>query len=269
MGVEHMHGQGEGGDVRLPAVDRALDVVELIASSNVGLTLSEICRRAHIPKSSAHYLLYTLLTRGFVQRNLDGSTYSLGPSLTALADVGHPDRQVQLAVRPDLRDLARKLGVVAVASVLKSAEVSIVEVANPPGKRSGGQWVGRHLDSHCTSHGKILLAGLPDTEVDLLFSGRPLAKFTPNTICSLPILKQHLAMVRAQGFALNDEEHIVGTRGIAAPVVDHVRHVLAAVGVTGTTVELPQERIPAITHLVVLVSREISRRFLEALPTAA
>lgn len=264
-----MQDRGGNGDVRLPAIDRTVDVLELIASSSAGVTLSEIYRTTHIPKSSAHYLVYTLLTRGFLQRNLDGSTYSLGSRLIAMADVGDAERQVQLGTRPDLREMARKLRMPAIAGVLKGAQVCCVEVANPTRGRPPGQWVGRRLDSHCTSLGKALLAYLPDPELDLLFKWRTLGRYTPQTICSLSLLKEHLAMVRAQGFAVNDEEHIVGVRGVAAPLFDHVRHVVAAVGVTGSTAELPQEQIPAIARQVRTISQEISRRFVEPLPPYA
>ena len=253
----------------MPAVDRTADLLELLASSSLGLTLSEICRSAHIPKSSAHYLVHTLMMRGFLQRNLDGRTYSLGSRLTALIDAGDADRQVQLATRPTLREIALKVGLPGLASVLKGAEACLVEVANPPGRKWAGRWVGRHIDSHCTSQGKALLAYLPDTELDLLFKGRPLGRFTPKTICSLPLLKQHLAGVRAEGFAINDEEHVAGVRGIAAPVFDHLGHVIASIGVSGSTTELPKDRFPVISHLLLSASLEISRRFLEPLPTAA
>jgi IclR family transcriptional regulator, KDG regulon repressor len=264
-----MLGHSGEGDVRLPAVDRTADLLELLASSSIGLTLSEICRLAHIPKSSAHYLVYTLMMRGFLQRNLDGRTYSLGSRLTALTDAGDADRQVKLATRPILREIALKVGLPGLATVLKGVEACLVEVANPPGRKWGGQWVGRHLESHCTAHGKALLAYLPGAELDLLFNGRPLARFTPKTICSLPLLKQHLAGVRAEGFAINDEEHVTGIRGIAAPVFDHVGNAIAAVGVSGSTTELPNDRFPAVIHLLASASLEISRKFLEALPRTA
>jgi DNA-binding IclR family transcriptional regulator len=264
-----MPGHSGEVDVSVPAVNRTADLLELLASSSLGLTLSEICRKIHIPKSSAHNLVYTLLMRGFLLRNLDGRTYSLGPRLTALTDAGDADRQVQLATRPTLREIALKVGLPGLASVLKGAEACFVEVANPPGRRWGGQWVGRHIDSYCTSLGKSLLAYLPDTELDLLFKGRPLGQFTPKTICSLPLLKQHLAGVRAEGFAINDEEHVAGNRGIAAPVFDHLGHVIASIGVSGSTSELPKDRFPVISHLLLSGSLEISRRFLEALPMAA
>jgi DNA-binding IclR family transcriptional regulator len=74
----------QGQDFRLPAVDRAMNLFELLARSQNGMTLSELSRKLNMPKSSAHYLIYTLVSRGYVQRGGDGRHYMLG---LRLADV--------------------------------------------------------------------------------------------------------------------------------------------------------------------------------------
>ena len=102
------------------------------------------------------------------------------------------------------------------------------------GDVGGGAWVGRHLDLHCTAQGKALIANLPDEELDQLLAGRELAHFTHKTIVSLAALKAHLAEVRANGFSMNDEEHVYRVRAVAAPVVDSWGMVIAAISVRGS-----------------------------------
>src|SRR5439155_14795858 len=63
---------------RIPSVDRALDLFERLTTSHGGMTLSEISRKLKIPKSTAHYLIKTLASRGYVQCSPDGRNYSLG-----------------------------------------------------------------------------------------------------------------------------------------------------------------------------------------------
>lgn len=258
-------------EIRLPAVDRTVDLLELLSCSSRGLTLSEICRTIRIPKSSAHYLVQTLLARGFLYRNADG-TYAIGLGVpeffatsSALPDLHH-------ALREDLPELARIVGLTAVATVLRGAQAVIIEKANPPQKESTGNrgnWVGRHIDLHCTAQGKIHLAYMRSSELDNLLRDRPLARYTPKTLSSLESLRVHLAKVRSDGFAVNDEEHIVGVRGIAAPVLNGAKWVVAAIGLTGSVDEMPKERIPRIAQQVVSVAREVSRRFLESFPENA
>ena len=99
----------------------------------------------------------------------------------------------------------------------------------------GVRGVGRHLDLHCTAQGKALIASLGDEELEKLLAGRELAQFTPRTIRSLSALKAHLAEVRTNGFAVNDQEHVHGVRAVAAPVVDSPGAVIAAISVRGST----------------------------------
>jgi IclR family transcriptional regulator, acetate operon repressor len=89
-------------------------------------------------------------------------------------------------------------------------------------------------------------------------TGRERAGFTSKTILSLPALKEHLAEVRANGYAVNDEEHAVGTRAVAAPVVDSWGVVIAAVSVRGTTLQIPSSRLRELGGEMVRAARGMS-----------
>lgn len=257
-------------DVRLPSVERTVDVIQLLSSSTRSLTLAEICRATGIPKSSAHYLIQTLLARGYLYRNLDGRTYSIGMRVPEFADASDAVRDLRNVLQGDLGQIARILGLTSVVTVLKGAEAVIIEKKNSPDKESTGNWgnwVGRHIDVHCTAQGKIHLAYLAEPELDALLKDRTLARFTPRTIWSIRTLKTHLERVRSAGFAFNDEEHIIGIRGVAAPIFSHVGCAIAAIGVTGSIKEIPREHIPYIAKRVIASASEISRRFLDHFPT--
>jgi len=251
--------------VRLPSVDRALDLLEVLAGSTEGLTVSEVSRTIRIPKSTTHYLMYTLLVRGYIQRNFDGRRYSLGLRSFELANRSDTE-QLRAVTRLDLRRIAERLRLTAITAVLKGAEAVVIENAEPSGSEMGGQWIGRHVDVHCTSLGKALIAHLSGLEIEALFRERPLARFTPNTICSLKVLRAQLERVRVDGFAINDEEHIIGVRGIAAPIVNHVGRVVASIGVNGSRAQVSREQIPSTAKEVISAAREISRKFLDPLP---
>lgn len=257
------------GDVRLPAVERTVDLIQLLSCSNRELTLSEICRAIGIPKSSAHYLIQTLLARGFLFCNRDYHTYSLGSRVPELFGHSRAVQELRNALREDLHKLAGVTRLTATATVLRGAQAVHIEIANPPAKESTGgfsNWVGRHIDVHCTAQGKIHLAYLSEMEFDKLLQERSLAKFTPKTICSKATLRTHLVKVRSDGFALNDEEHIVGVRGIAAPIFGHIGCTIAAIGVTGSVQEMPRERIPTMVEQVASAAIDVSRRFVDWFP---
>jgi DNA-binding IclR family transcriptional regulator len=247
-------------DFRLPAVDRAMSLFELLAQSHTGLTLSQLSRKLDIPKSTAHYLLHTLRTRGYVQRSADGRHYSLG---LRFADVARGDN-AELCLRslalPYLRQIVARLDLTAMLAVRRSAEAVLVARVESHHDEGGGAWVGRHMDLHCTAQGKALIANLSDEELSKLFAGRELARFTRKTICSLTALKAHLVEVRARGFAVNDEEMVAGIRAVAAPVVDSSGAVIASVTVRGTTRLIPTHLLAQLGREMILASHEISQR---------
>lgn len=246
---------------RVPSVDRALDMLELIACSSRGLTLAEISRALGLAKSSAHNLIGTLLARGCVYRDLDGHHYLIGFGLSAFANAVAAHKQLSAICLPFLQALERTLQLTAQTAVLNGAEGIIISKAESPHNVGSGTWLGRHFDLHCTAQGKALIAHLPDPELEQLFRYRGFARFTPKTICSLEELKADLAEVRARGYALNNQEHILGLTGVAAPVFNHIGTTIASVSVRGSSHEqLPSWRIPHVADEVIAATRQISRQ---------
>src|SRR3954454_11456215 len=88
----------DSGEFRLPAVDRAMSLFELLANSQQGLTLSELSRKLSIPKSTTHYLIHTLVTRGYVQRGTDGRHYLLGLRLADVASASPAELNLRTQV---------------------------------------------------------------------------------------------------------------------------------------------------------------------------
>jgi DNA-binding IclR family transcriptional regulator len=245
-------------DFRLPAVDRAMSLFELLANSLQGLTLSELSRKLNMPKSTTHYLIHTLVTRGYVQRGRDGRHYLLGLRLADVASANPAELNLRAQAMPYLKQIAARFNLTATATVQRGAEAVIIAKVESF-QDVGGAWVGRHLDLHCTAQGKALISTLSDEKLDRLFSGRDFARFTSRTISSISALKVHLAQVRANGFATNDEEQVPGIRAVAVPVVDGTGAVLAAFSVRGSTGQIAAPRLAMLGREMLFLSREFSQ----------
>lgn len=250
----------EGQDFRLPSVDRAMSLFELLASAQRGMTLSEVSRKLKIPKSTTHYLIHTLATRGYIQRGTDGRHYLLGLRFSDIASASLAELNLRTIATPFLRHMVTRLKLTSTATVLRGAEGVIVARIESFQDTGGGAWIGRHVDLHCTAQGKALISTLSDEHLDRLFAGRELARYTPKTIPSLAALKLHLAQVRANGFALNDEEHVLGCRAIAVPVIDPIGVVIAAISVRGLNNQIPLDQVPHIAREVVHIAHEASQQ---------
>jgi IclR family acetate operon transcriptional repressor len=120
-------------------------------------------------------------------------------------------------------------------------------------------WVGRQMSLHSTSSGKALLAFLPEGQLEPLLSGAPLPRFTPKTIVAPPRLKQELKKIREAGFAVDDEENTPGVRCIAAPIFDRFGREAAAISLTGTVQQTPNEQLARIAEKVKEAARQVTR----------
>jgi DNA-binding IclR family transcriptional regulator len=249
----------KGTGPRLPAVDRALSLLELLSYSQSGLTLSELSRKLQIPKSTAHYLIHTLATRGYIQRAADGHHYSLGLRLADLANSSRACNTLSSVVMPHLRRASQRLNLTAIATVLLGAEGVIIAKIHSLNDPGGGAWVGRHIDLHCTAQGKALIAQLPESRLVEIFRGRDFARFTPRTINSFTALKEHLNTVRGRGYAVNDEEQVLSVRAVAAPITDPCGSVVAAITVRGSTSEIPSHRIDQLGTQLIRIADDVSR----------
>lgn len=242
----------------VPSVDRALNLLELLASASTGMTLTTISRRLSIPKSSAYYLVTTLAKRNFVRRKAGQHLYILGtnaPPFTANADVESDLKQI---CSPHIQALSRKLGMVAQVGIREGSEVRIIDRSEIPGLRLDS-WVGRHFDLHCTAVGKALISYLADTEVESLIRSRGLPRHNQNTLCSMELLKAQFIETRKLGFSTDDEEHELGVRCVASPIFNHLGGVTAAVCIFAPVGRLAQAGMPNVGSELAKAAREISR----------
>ena len=249
----------ESPESRVPSVNRALDLLEVLSQSTRGLSLSEISRELGIPKSTTHNLISTLDARGYLQRIPWTRLYSVGLRAGNLASRGRADLQLRRFYITQVRALAEKVGTGVQVSVLRGCEGMVIDRVDPRPLRPGGTKPGRHFHLHCTAAGKVLIAWQTDDELQRYFPGRHLFKFTANTIRDFEKLKLHLGDVRREGYAVSDEEYMLARRALAAPIFNDAGCVMAALSLDGSTTEIPIERIAVLADHLRESAQDISR----------
>lgn len=243
----------------IPSVERACDLLELLAYFRQELTLSELSRRLGIPKSTLHCLVSTLVTRGYLQRGKDGHHFSLGYRLSEFAVDFSVQSQLRTMCHPHMVAVVRKLDLTALLAVLVGLEAVTIASVESQHDNGGGAWIGRHIEVHCTAQGKALIAYHSDLELErLLLKHRP-SIYTAKTMANLDALKAALREVRVNGYAVNDEEHVLGIRAVAAPIFDYTGSVVASLSLRAPTPRMPLSRLEHVGKEVASVAREISR----------
>jgi DNA-binding IclR family transcriptional regulator len=251
---------GDPGDDKASlSVERTMLILEAIAHRTAGMTNSEISRRLGIPKSTASYILRTLERSRYISRDRSTGKYRLGLKLLALGRGVQIGFEIREIARPVLRRLVQQSGLTAHIAVLDHCEVVYIEKAEAPSFIKLDTWVGRRMDLHSTSVGKALAAYLPISELDASIKERGLKPRTARTLTTRSELIRELRRVQETGYSVDDEENSPGVRCVAAPIFDAQSRARAALGLSGTTLQIDKRSIKTLCHLVVEASSEISK----------
>lgn len=260
MSAPETHSQRSGA---IQSVERAVAVLKLFGECETDLGVTELARRLKLHKSTVSRLLSTLEAGGFVQQDPRNGRYRLGLQLATLAGRALTQYELGDVARPWLRELANSTGETTTLSVLDGNEaVNIDQVLAPnPVKHLG--WIGRRLPLHCTAAGKPLLAYQPVAVIERYLAA-PLPRYTARTITNPALLRRELERVRAQGFALGQEEYEAELSAVGAAVFDFRGDVVASITVSGPSYRLPPPRLlelgAAVHHAAARISAQLGHR---------
>lgn len=242
----------------IQSVQRALTILKAFTKDKPELRVNELSRMLDLHKSTVSRLLSTLEQGDLVEQNVETGKFRLGVGLICLAGLVVSHRDVKMAAAPYLRQLAEMSRETVNLTIMNGEEaVNIEQVASPHIVKDIG-WVGRRTPLHCTSTGKVLLAHLPEEEIERHLA-KELPSFTARTIVDPTLLREELGRIREQGYAIDQEQLEVGLNAIAAPILDHGGTVVAAVSVSGPSYRVSPPRFPALAEAVKQAARSTSR----------
>ncbi|KAF4409697.1 MULTISPECIES: IclR family transcriptional regulator [Streptomyces] len=246
----------------VPAVTRALDILELFLDGDGTLSAPEITRKLQLPRTTVHELVTTLAARNYLvpvpeqpgRYRLGVRPYQLGSRYAEQLDLAAEGRQVARAVAETCDEtvhvaLLEGADVIYIAKVDSTHAVRMVSAA------------GRRLPAHCTSVGKMLLASLSEDALDArLPENRPLAAMTDNSITSPQELRRELAEIRRRGVAVEQRESNPDVSCVAAPVRDSAGTVVAALSISVPMIRWSDERRAELEKLAVKGAEDLSGR---------
>jgi IclR family acetate operon transcriptional repressor len=211
------------------AADRVLDILEFLEAQDEPQTLTQIVAGLGLPKASAHRLLTTLRSRGYIEQARPRGGYGLGLRVLRLAARARERLDLASVAQPFLKQLAEVTGESCQLSVRSGTQaLCIARAASPsyPGVSLTGS-VGSVFPLHAAAVGKVLLAYAPTAEREL-YLARHLNAYTPQTHISPDALAAELDAVCLAGLARDREEYKRGLSALAAPIFDEGGDVVAA-----------------------------------------
>lgn len=215
------------------SLERGLAVIRVFDADNPRLSLSEVARRSGLTRATARRNLHTLVALGYM--STDGRTFGLRPRILELGYAYLSSLSLPEIATPHLELLAATVRESSSVSVLDGGD--IVYVARVATKRimRVAISVGTRFPAYATSMGRVLLAGHSDAWLDDYLATTPLQALTAYTLTDPEALRAELTRVRAQGWALVDQELEEGLRSIAAPLRISAGDVVAAVNVSASS----------------------------------
>ncbi|MDE3199425.1 MAG: helix-turn-helix domain-containing protein [Acidobacteriota bacterium] len=208
---------------------RGLRVIESFEAHPDGRSIVEISQATGLSRAAIRRILVTLELLGYAEHTRQ--VYRLKTQVLRLGFSFLSSSSVVEAARPVLERITEQLHESSSMSMLDGPD--IVYVARSAASRilAAGLSVGSRLPAYCTSMGRVLLASLPDDQLNTYLRGLTPRTFTPKTITRISELKKSILEVRTLGYAIVDEELEAGLRSIAVPVSTRNGQVVAAINV--------------------------------------
>jgi DNA-binding IclR family transcriptional regulator len=218
---------------QVPAATRTLRVLRFLAGQPDPVALDRIMRACDLPRSTTYHLLNAMIAEGFVVHLPEEHRYGLGPAAFEVGSGYARQEPLQRIARRPLADLVDRVRQSAHLSILHGREVLYVGEERAPGRPPLVTDVGVRLPAHLTASGRAILALLPPTQVRALYpSPRDFVDRHGLGPRTLSALRTVLTDTRQRGYAVEDGEITPGLASVAAAVLDHNRHPVAAVAVT-------------------------------------
>ena len=225
----------------MTSLARGLAVLRAFSDARKPQTIASISQKTGIPRAAVRRCLHTLRELGYVDAELNN--FSLRPKVLTLGYSYLSSTPLTVSAQPYLNNISRALNESSSLAVLEDGEVLYVARAATSRVMSVALNTGSRLPAYCTSLGRVMLAHLPPEQLDAYLEHTRLRPMTANTIVNPKRLREVLAGVRRDGYAINDEELELGLRSIAVPVRGASGAVLAALNVGAQAARVSVEQL--------------------------
>lgn len=255
--------ENAGSQGRNATADRAIDVLLLFNEEQPVLTAEEVSARLGMPRSTTYRYLQSLRSYGLVEENDSSGGFRLGPSIFRLARVARLGLGLLEIALPVMRDLVAQTGETALLTRRTDSHVVCIERVESTQRVRLSYERGHVLPLHAGASAKVLLAFLEPDEIETILKSSPLPRYTERTMTDPDTLRRQLEVIRARGYAMSEGEVDAGVRGVAAPIFDTNKRVVAGLSVAGPAFRIDDAVLPDVIRAVQEAANRISLRLRE------
>jgi IclR family KDG regulon transcriptional repressor len=248
------------GFKRVPAIDKCLSILDLLAKSKGPLGISDISKALNYNRSTVFNIVYTLVDLGILEKR-DQKKFHFGIKLHVLSRAAIRRSELINTVHPYLEEINRKTRLMVFLGIRSDSRAVILDKVDSTFDIKVMSEVGMRIPLLAGAGGKALLSQLSDAEVERILSNGKLKKFTRSSCIHKQEYKAQIQKTREEGIAFDMEEYIEGIRGFAVPLNLNRRGLVAAIWVVGLKDQIKEEVIASYSKYLKGIARKIEARF--------
>jgi len=244
-------------------LERTLQLIEVFARSRSPYSITDLAEAVALPVSTVHRLVQSLMALGYVTQHTQSKRYGVGRGLAELSRAMLLKHEYSQYAEPHLERLVAETGETAnLASVYGTSAMYLNQVESPEMMKVSNP-VGTLIPLHSSAVGKVFLADFSQPVLDdtLAFTG--LKQYTTKTITSRSVLDEELQRIRQNNYAVDDEEFALGARCVAVGLRGTSGAVSSVISVSGPTMRVTDDVLPAVARLVLEAAERFSRQLRE------
>lgn len=222
----------------MQTIDRAMMILKSFTNEKTEYSLAELHKKLNVSKSSLQRVLNALVEHNMLEKNEENKTYKLGMEVYFLGQMVEKNSHLLTFARPYMKALVEKYGESITLNVILDGQRTCIECI--PGKHelTTLSFVGQTSPLYAGTSAKLLLAYLPQKEINNYLETVNLIQIDKNTIIDKEKLLSELKKIREQGYTISIEERVSGACAISVPIKNRVNEVLA-----GLTFNIPIARL--------------------------
>jgi DNA-binding IclR family transcriptional regulator len=243
-----------------PVLYKAFAVLEEVARNQSELGISDISRRLGISKSTIYGITNALTDLGALRQHQETKKFRLGPALLQLGSQVLDGMDLKSTAKPLMDNLSKEFRETVFLGTFSERGIMIVEKVDSPLELKITAPIGTRIPIFAGATGKVFLAYAPEQKIERLLAGKPLPKYTDNTITSREKYLEELDLVKRSGYARDFEEYIQGVNAICVPVFDNWNTVIAALWMVGFTNSFTREKANLAVQAAMKAATELKNR---------
>jgi len=247
-----------------PSVKKAFAILGAISSSKDGMGVSDLAKKLKMAKSTVHGMTSALEELGAAMRDPLTKKYKLGFALLEIGRSAYSQIDLQTSARPITEELMEKTRTSVFLGILNWDQVTILDIVESRRDLNITAPVGSTIPLFAGAVGKVFLAAMPEEQAAKMVKSKGLPRFTDNTIVDMNQYLNELRQVREKGYAVDDEEYLMGVRAVASPLIG-LGQLRSAIWAVGFKASLDDKKMQTLTGETHQAAEAISRRIQEQL----